>query len=46
MKIDGLLPCNTARSTVAFSIRQMTVATTAAAAPASPATTAFSASRH
>ena len=46
MKIDGLLPCSTARSTVAFSTRQMTVAMTAAAAPASPAATAFSASRH
>ena len=44
--IDGLLPCSTARSTVAFSTRQMTVAITAAAAPASPAATALSASRH
>ena len=44
--VDGLLPCSTARSTVAFSIRQMTVATTAAAAPTAPAVTAFSASRH
>ena len=41
IKIDGLLPCSTARSTVAFSIRQMTVAMTAAEAPASPAATAL-----
>ena len=44
--IDGLLPCSTACCTVACSIRQTADAMMAAAAPASPATTAFSASRH
>ena len=44
--VDGLLPCRTARCTASCSARQTTDAMTAAAAPASPAATAFRASRH
>ena len=44
-KIEGLLPCSTARSTAPFSARHAADAATAAAAPASPAAAALRASR-